>query len=479
MKAWALLVVSSEIQAETLPDQRSWAQGVAAEKGWTLERVFEDVATGKRGVRRTMTELIAALRAVPPPARPDWVLMIRADRVGRGRIAESQIALHEIVDLGCRIWTRNEGEIRLDTAMDQLISAARQATAAFENEVRREKAEAYYGKRRATGAPSVTNKRPYGLRVVKGGQLEPVPGEAEIVQKIFEMRIAGAGANAIGAAVRPLAPAPLRKDGTPRKAAPRWMPYTIVRMIRNPKYRGTIVDEVTWHRAQTLPPQLVTRMWNTTPKYPWPLVGALRCWCDGPLYGEPGGNPKRRIRYYRCRREDRHAGDRRPGWRADRLEAAFLAMLKDLYAHPGSTRRVVAGPSPAVLDRALRAARSELAELSARREKVWELHAAGKVRDEDVQERLDALGTSRGELEARITALEAERAVAVATRREGPLKAEAIARAIAAWSDPRATAQDQRAVAVALATYRGGLYVTRDGELAPGRPERAKAQVVS
>lgn len=462
VRAWALLVVSSEGQSATLPDQRAWANATAAERGWAIERVFEDVSSGKRGVRRLLTEMITALREARPASRPAWVLMIRADRVGRGRIAESQIALHEIVDLGCRIWTRNEGELKLDTAMDQLISAARQATAAFENEVRAEKAAAYYGKRRTSGAPSVTNKRPYGLRVIKGGQLELVPGEAEIVAKIFEMRIAGAGCTTIGKAVAPIAPLPLRADGSARKSPPRWKPYTIIRMIRNRKYRGTIVDELTWHRAQAEPVHLAGRHWNTSPVYPWPLAGAIRCWCGAAMYGQPGGHPSRRIRYYACNQPARH---RRKLVRADDLEGQFYSLLLEIEAAPKS---VVLEPDPALplLEGALRAAHAQMAECGRQRDEVWEMHAARLVRTEDVQDRLDTLAAKREACIQRIADIEMQLAVATAPIGiDGP---EIVAQTIATWQS--ATPLEQRQAVHLVARFAGGLYVDRAGQLHTGVP---------
>src|ERR1700728_2299795 len=96
---WALAAVSSEGQTETLVHQRRWAEETAASHGWHLARVVEGVATGKTGPRRIVRDLLADLRSIEPEARPKKLLMIRADRLGRGSIVESQIILRDLMAL--------------------------------------------------------------------------------------------------------------------------------------------------------------------------------------------------------------------------------------------------------------------------------------------------------------------------------------------------------------------------------------------
>ena len=165
--AWAYLAVSSDAQAATLVDQERWARQTAAEKGWRITRIFgagrEGVATGKRGVRTHLAELIAELQRAPGDRRPSWLLMIRADRVGRGRIADSQIALHAIADPGVRIWTSDGGEFKIDGAVNEIISAVKSGLAALENEVKRDKALAHCARKRAANLPT-SRIVPFGLR---------------------------------------------------------------------------------------------------------------------------------------------------------------------------------------------------------------------------------------------------------------------------------------------------------------------------
>lgn len=127
--AWALLVVSLEAQVETLPHQRAWAESVALERGWCLTRFIQGVASGKLGPRRLTQDVLLEIRAAAPEARPTHVLMIRMDRIGRGSIVDSQIFVRDLLGLGARLFTRDQGEIKLDSARDELIAAVQMAVA--------------------------------------------------------------------------------------------------------------------------------------------------------------------------------------------------------------------------------------------------------------------------------------------------------------------------------------------------------------
>jgi len=65
-------------------------------------------------------------------------------------------------------------------------------------------------------------------------------------------------------------------------------------MIRRESYKGTIVDEATWERAQRNMRDTFARTEGVTPE--WPLTGALRCECGVPLMGLCSGG--KRCRYY-------------------------------------------------------------------------------------------------------------------------------------------------------------------------------------
>jgi DNA invertase Pin-like site-specific DNA recombinase len=187
--AWLLATVSAELQVETLPYQQAWGTDVARSNGWTIMRTFSGVGTGKHGPRRLVRELLAALRAEAEP--PQWLLMVRLDRIGRDAL-ECQIALRDIHALGVRVWTREGGEEKGDTAMERFVSTVRLYLAEQENEVRRDKALAVYKRKRAAGQ-AIGNKRPYGLTFGPDGRYAVDDERARVVREIFRLRLAGHG----------------------------------------------------------------------------------------------------------------------------------------------------------------------------------------------------------------------------------------------------------------------------------------------
>src|ERR1700722_3759835 len=193
---WALCVVSSEAQSETLPHQRRWAQEAAQSHGWRVTRIVEGVASGKLGPRRLVTDLLADLRSLDEDARPKRILMIRADRLGRGSIIETQIVLRDLLQLGVHVFTRDQGELKLDSAMDELISAATLAVARHENEIRKEKINASIARKRAAGIWK-GSVAAYGL-IRRGNEDVADPERAPIVREAFKMRLEGRGLTTIG-----------------------------------------------------------------------------------------------------------------------------------------------------------------------------------------------------------------------------------------------------------------------------------------
>ena len=167
--AWAYRVVSSEDQSDTLPHQLAWAKDTAEKQGWTLTRIFDGVASGKTGVRSKFEEMLTALKGLSKEQRPKYILLTRLDRIGRGDLTRSMVALQSVRELGPKVWSREEnGEVKVDGAMLQLIAAVKFAVAAQENEVRIDKAKATYVQRRKARETdprrAITSNGPYGTR---------------------------------------------------------------------------------------------------------------------------------------------------------------------------------------------------------------------------------------------------------------------------------------------------------------------------
>ena len=116
--------------------------------------------------------------------------MIRLDRVGRGSIIESQIFVRDLLALGARVFTRDAGEIRLDSAMDELVAAVQMAVARHENDVRRDKARAVYQRRLAAGQV-ISNRPPYGLLVTADRRYIARPECISVIRQVFRMSARG------------------------------------------------------------------------------------------------------------------------------------------------------------------------------------------------------------------------------------------------------------------------------------------------
>ena len=74
------------------------------------------------------------VRATERIERPQRVLMVRLDRLGRGLGLEALAALSEIVQLGVTIYTCQDGDYTLSRASESLLPLMRIVTGAIENE---------------------------------------------------------------------------------------------------------------------------------------------------------------------------------------------------------------------------------------------------------------------------------------------------------------------------------------------------------
>ena len=306
---WALLVVSSEQQSDTLRHQRVWAEGVAKDKGWRIGRFIEGVASGNEGPRKLSRDLLIEVRAAAIEARPAYILMIRLDRVGRGSIVDSQIFVRDLLALGTRVFTRDAGEIRLDSAMDELVAAVQMAVARHENDVRRDKALAVYRRRLAAGQV-ISNRPPFGLGITEDRKFYGLPSHVKVVRQAFKMRGAGKRVVDIVRWLNTSSPPHRYKNGN--SYAPRWTDVRLARMLGHRGYIGTMVDDATWLAAQR---DRLERYIGKSPRRKrkncvFVLAGVLRCACGYALSAIGSANRTRTKfnRYYACRGEWNHGG---------------------------------------------------------------------------------------------------------------------------------------------------------------------------
>ncbi|MDB5042236.1 MAG: hypothetical protein JWN27_2962 [Candidatus Eremiobacteraeota bacterium] len=464
--AWLLLVVSSEAQTESIDDYRRMAREDAAKNGWAIEREFAGASSGKDGPRALLMQMTAELELTIAASRPAWVWMRRVDRVGRGRIAESTLAMHRIADLGVRIWDHDAGEVKLDTAANQLIASFRSGMAAMENEVRRGKAVAVYAKRRAAGAV-IGNKMPYGLALGPDRKYIVQEPQAEAVRAAFRMAAAGQGCVQIARELEKIAPPHRYANG--RAHAVRWTDSRVSRMLRARAYVGPVIDELTFLRAERA--RAAVTHASSGRRWTWPLATSLRCFCGRSMSGIASGPEGRRIRYYYCRARWNHDGRLRMV-RAESLEEQFLALLRKYGASPALVerkRRAAEPTSPKMLERSLTTTRARLATVERKRASVLDLYTDGKVRAEDVQGRLDAYSAERAELAERITELEAQRALLADGKRAAVDASDLFRESAEIFADVDEAAQ--RAMARGFAIAFGGLCADEDGRLVPRRVE--------
>jgi DNA invertase Pin-like site-specific DNA recombinase len=467
--AWGYLVVSDPSQRETLADQRAWAERVAAERGWRLTRMVEDVDSGRDGVRGLMRRLIAELAELPRVRRPARLLTIRLDRFGRGNGLDPFDAFKQIHDLGVLVHTRQDGDLRIDKASDSIVPFLRLWIGAIENEARTDKITEVYRRRRerASADPTVAigNRAPYGLRIVAGHFVVKDP-EAAAVRLAFELR-AHDGNHRIAQALKKVAPPWEPREG--EFLTQHWTGDRVATLIRNGAYRGLVVDDATWVRAQ-IPRREIRR---ATMKYPYALGGALTCACGTPLVGHSGpgargGRARGEVRYYQCRNVDAHGGRMRHH-RTTSVESQFVALLLDLRAPKGLLERYVsAGPRDerkAMMAR-LSTIRRELANFAARKQRAYELYEGGELPRSEVERRIGELLAAEGQLQTLAAEVEAQ----LAGERARVMTIEAarslVERAAETWLS--ADVEDQRALARAVAAAVGRLIVTHDGVLLAG-----------
>jgi DNA invertase Pin-like site-specific DNA recombinase len=436
-----------------------------------LERVgqYEEASTGKERVRQLLTTLIADLKALPAAGRPGWVMMTRVDRVGRGRIDASLFAQHEILDLGVRIWTRDDGEIKLESSHDEFKAAAKAYVSRIENDNRIDKLKEMYARKRAAGLV-VGSKLPYGVLLGADGRAKPDPKRAPVVKAAFALRATGAGYHVIGKRLSAIAPPAVFKDK--RTQVVRWTPTRVKRLLELHTYvDAAIITEGAFVKAQRATSGVGPAREQV--RIAWPLSGSVRCYCGRALVGVSGGAEHKRIRYYHCRADWNHGGSAR-AVHADELEAAFVVLLRSLHASPETAaryRRAAIAPAGSIktLEKNLHALRGDLEKAKGASTAVWDLHSKGLIKDAHMAARLDTVAATQRDIEDRIATAEAQRGLfAAAAQNERDAQA-VIAKAARTYA--RGSDEDRRDIVRALALDLGGLCLEANGKLAVRRAE--------
>lgn len=461
-KVWLLAVVSSDGQAETLEFQERWGQQTAIENGWTIERTFKDVSSGRDGARRLLKDLLRDLRELPKPARPARVLLVRIDRLGRGDGLEIIAVLSEIKKLGVQLFTREDGEVKLERASDALMPAMKSILAGIENEVRADRTRAGLARRKARGLHH--GNAPYGA-VLVDGKPEAYEPEAVLVRELFSLRAQNWGYDRLARFAAERALPKLLRGGKTRRL--RWGRSTIQRLLWCATLRGTIVEPELFDRVQaTKNPDFKSLRRQS---WPFPLAHAIRCTCGTLLSSQCTGREGNRTRYYVCRNVAQHGYY--PYHNAEDLETQFQHQLCRVRALDGLTFAPrLTGTLDSLRERETQL-KAEIAACESRRQRVWEIGELAGIPFEEVRARLEQIAADRAQYEAELLRLqpEIEHGAAAVTQQHA---VDGILRSLeGSWES--APLDCRQEAALALGAIVGGFW------LPPGRRGRGRRRIKS
>lgn len=403
MTVWLYAAVSSSPQEATLEDQRQWASETAARNGWTIAREFSGVGSGAKGTRELLTTLIGELERTPKAARPQRVLMIRIDRVGRQAL-DCIAAVARLRKLGVALHTRQDGDVKLDTALDSLRPIFELVTAEMENAARSDKWKAVHARRRAEGKHVGTI--PYGVILIDGKAV-PFAPEAQVVRELFRLAEQRWGYTRLARWAQEHAPPKRMHDGSDKPY--RWGVSSVKSILKSKTIRTIVVTEDQWQRTKAA---RESDFRTRAPKrWDWPLQGAVRCTCGKRLAGHCAGTAPYRTRYYVCLHHTLEPGMKsHPGHRADQLEAEFVRLLRSLRADPA-----LVDPAPETApvrdwDAVEREAARRIVDAENRIQRAWKLAEEAQIDASQLRVRLAELEEQRRSAEEAREAASAGRA---------------------------------------------------------------------
>ncbi len=245
MKAAIYARVSSERQAEknlSIPAQLKLAREYCARKEWEVSEVFIDSAESARSANRPeFQRMVTAARSVQEPFQA--IVVWKLSRFARNRedsiVYKSLLRRHgvEVVSITERIDDTVTG--RLMEGIIEVIDEFYSANLAQDTlrGLKENASRGFY----CGGTP------PYGYSPTNAGEgegrrkLEVVPKEAPLVSQVFSWAYTGAGAKDIAAR--------LNQDGSQTRRGKEWTKNTVLYMLQNEIYTGTMV----WNNKRSRP----------------------------------------------------------------------------------------------------------------------------------------------------------------------------------------------------------------------------------
>jgi site-specific DNA recombinase len=267
----------------------------------------------------------------------------------------------------------------------------------------------------------MSGRTPYGYTRANG-LLVPDPVKAPVVRRIFQLYADGKlGTTAIARM--------LEGEGMPAPRKQGWSPNALQLILANPAYRGLIrwngethsglheplVDDELFEKALEI---LRRRGEDASLRRGNPsqflLSGLVRCdQCGRAYVGTSAHGRSSRYTYYACSTRYKYGPSKCNGERLpkDRLEAAVLAQLADVYRDGRLIERALADAAkhtakqrPRIEDQ-LASARAEIAQIERKLERYFEAFETGELsaalcqeRVRGLHERLDAVRSQEADL---------------------------------------------------------------------------------
>lgn len=405
---WAYIRVSTTKteQELSLEEQERWAR-LQADKDKASIRIWRERASAKSVIgRRIFSSLIHDLEELPAARRPRRLLVTSFDRLSRD-MTDTLVGVRSLERLKVELFVRDQGAVSAKTFPEQAALVGQSLGGQAENWARSQRMKASFERRRREGKVTC-NKPPYGLQVIKE-RFVPIDDSAAWVRKAFKLYADGWGSMRIADLFKRSAPphtiTRLQPDGRQRitRHAPLWVPQRVLRLLRQGKYRGTIVNEGLFDRVQRVRD---SRQRERRLVFEYPLSGCLRCTCGRKMAGTASGGggsvyrtargkavryeKYKRTRYYRCEpcklnvNADRAEKDFRKAVgvleASDRDLRAWVLEKPDLDAGLNTKREI------ATLERRLT---PELIE--ATRSTTWKVFYAGKITENQLRAQLNEL----------------------------------------------------------------------------------------
>jgi DNA invertase Pin-like site-specific DNA recombinase len=422
---WAYCRVSTlkGEQELSLDEQIRWAQVFARERGARI-RIFRERASAKTIVGRPVcSEMLAELEQ-PTSELPGMVVATSFDRLSRD-MTDTLVLARAVRSAGVKLYIRDRGEVSMTSFADQAALVGQAMGGHAENDARSSRARASWERRRREGKPT-SNKSPYGLQL-RGERDVPEPVSAAWVHRGFQWYAKGIGTPRIAREFAKNAPphrvatSRVGADGKPiiRERAHVWEDNRVRKMLRQQRYRGTVVEEALFDRVQRLLAE--KPHWRQQRTYEYPFSGAIKCaGCGRSFHGRASGGqvrrkqladgswkqyPRyRRIRYYECYLCNFRI-------RADVLETTALARLEQIALSPKAIDAWVRDEhSDAKPNGAERKALKALLASDAfekRRQRVWQLAIENNIKGVDLSRQLTMIADEEARARDRLSAIDA------------------------------------------------------------------------